>query len=206
MNPLKGLRALLGGTVRESPPPVHTRVLMVCMGNICRSPTAEAVLRRKLQRAGLEQQVQVASAGTHGYHTGEAPDPRAIAAGARREYDLSTLRARPVKADDFLHFDLLLAMDESNLAWLQRKAPAGHRAQLGLLLAHARRYSEQEVPDPYYGPAAGFERVLDLIEDACDGVVALCGERGAALGAAAAATGPGAEPPAALAGSVPKLD
>lgn len=209
MSPFKGLRALLGGAAREAPSQVHTRVLMVCMGNICRSPSAEAVLRRKLQCAGLERQVLVASAGTHGHHMGEAPDPRAIAAGAKREYDLSALRARPVTADDFSRFDLLLAMDQSNLVWLQRKAPEGHGAQLGLLLAHARRYSEREVPDPYYGPAAGFERVLDLIEDACDGVVALCGERSAALKAAAAAAAaaePGAELPAALAGSAPKLD
>ena len=149
------------------------RVLMVCMGNICRSPTAEVVLRRKLQQAGLQGRVMVDSAGTHGYHTGEAPDPRAIAAGRRRGYDLASLRARPVQTEDFERFHWLLAMDEDNLAWLQRKAPPGHGAQVALLLAHAQRHrDETRVPDPYYGGPAGFDRVLDLVEDGCDGFVA----------------------------------
>ncbi len=146
------------------------RVLMVCMGNICRSPTAEAVLRRKLQEAGLQGQVLVDSAGTHGYHTGEAPDPRAIAAGVRRGYDLSRLQARPVQPEDFHRFHWLLAMDDANLAWLRHKAPDGHGARVELLLTHARRdRDETQVPDPYYGGPAGFDRVLDLVEDACDG-------------------------------------
>ncbi len=148
------------------------RVLMVCMGNICRSPTAEAVLRHKLQQAGLEGRVMVDSAGTHGYHSGEAPDPRAIAAGGRRGYNLSLLRARPVHPDDFTRFDWILAMDEDNLAWLQRKAPAGHQARIELLLAHPRGAGEEtQVPDPYYGGPAGFDRVLDLVETGCDGLV-----------------------------------
>lgn len=157
---------------------VHTRVLMVCMGNICRSPTAEAVLRGKLVRAGLAQHVLVDSAGTHGYHTGEGPDPRAVAAAARRGYDLGSLRARPVDVADFDRFDFVLAMDQNNLDWLRRKAPQTALAQVGLLLTHARRFGEREVPDPYYGPPAGFDRVLDLVEDACDGVIALCRSRG----------------------------
>jgi protein-tyrosine phosphatase len=148
------------------------RVLMVCMGNICRSPTAEAVLRRKLQQAGLQGQVLVDSAGTHGYHSGEAPDPRAIAAGTRRGYDLSPLRARPVQPDDFHRFDWVLAMDDDNLAWLQRKAPEGHGARMELLLAFASvPLGTTQVPDPYYGAPAGFDRVLDLVEGACDGLV-----------------------------------
>jgi protein-tyrosine phosphatase len=149
------------------------RVLMVCMGNICRSPTAEAVLRRKLRQAGLQGRVRVDSAGTHGYHTGEAPDPRAIERGAARGYELAGLRARPVQAADFGRFDWLLAMDESNLDWLRRNAPAGQGAELGLLMSHATRHpGTLAVPDPYYGAPAGFDHVLDLVEDACDGVVA----------------------------------
>ena len=150
----------------------RVRVLMVCMGNICRSPTAEAVLRRKLQQAGLQGQVLVDSAGTHGYHTGEGPDPRAVAAGSRRGYELAAINARPVQPDDFQRFDWLLAMDEDNLSWLQRKAPEGHQARIELLLAHARtQHDESQVPDPYFGGPAGFDRVLDLVEDACDGLV-----------------------------------
>ncbi|MBA4176735.1 MAG: phosphotyrosine protein phosphatase [Leptothrix sp. (in: Bacteria)] len=148
------------------------RVLMVCMGNICRSPTAEAVLRERLQRAGLARQVMVDSAGTLDHHRGEAPDPRAIRHAAQRGYDLSAQRARPVLADDFARFHWLLAMDEDNLAWLQRKAPPGHGARIELLMPHARRHTDVRfVPDPYYGGPAGFEHVLDLVEDACDGFV-----------------------------------
>jgi protein-tyrosine phosphatase len=149
------------------------RVLMVCMGNICRSPTAEGVLRDRLQRAGLQQRVAVDSAGTLDHHAGEPPDPRAQRHAALRGYDLSTQRARAVRAEDFSHFHWVLAMDEDNLAWLQRRAPPGSTARIGLLMPHARRFAGvQAVPDPYYGSAAGFERVLDLVEDACDGLVA----------------------------------
>ena len=148
-------------------------VLMVCMGNICRSPTAEGVLRHKLQQAGLARQVRVDSAGTHASHSGEGPDPRAVAAAARRGYDLSPLRARPMHPDDFQRYQWVLAMDQDNLAWLQRKAPEGHTANVGLLLAYALRHSSVEhVPDPYFGSPAGFDRVLDLVEDACEGLVA----------------------------------
>jgi len=149
------------------------RVLMVCMGNICRSPTAEGVLRDRLQRAGLQPRVAVDSAGTLDQHTGEPPDPRALRHAALRGYDLSAQRARAVRADDFTRFHWLLAMDEDNLSWLQRKAPPGSAARVELLMPYARRFAGiQAVPDPYYGSAAGFERVLDLVEDACDGFVA----------------------------------
>jgi protein-tyrosine phosphatase len=149
------------------------RVLMVCMGNICRSPTAEGVLRDRLQRAGLQQRVAVDSAGTLDHHAGEPPDPRAQRHAALRGYDLSSQRARAVRAEDFSRFHWLLAMDEDNLAWLQRRAPPGSTARIELLMPYARRFAEvQAVPDPYYGNAAGFERVLDLVEDACDGLVA----------------------------------
>jgi protein-tyrosine phosphatase len=116
-----------------------TRVLMVCMGNICRSPTAEGVLRAKLLAAGLQHRVEVDSAGTHGYHVREAPDPRAKAHAARRGYDLSPLRARRVVTEDFERFDHVLAMDEDNLAFLAEMAPKGSPAQVDLLMAFARQ-------------------------------------------------------------------
>jgi protein-tyrosine phosphatase len=149
-----------------------TRVLMVCMGNICRSPTAEGVLRAKLQAAGLHGHVEVDSAGTHGYHVREAPDARAQRHAAQRGYDLSALRARRVSAEDFERFHHVLAMDEDNIAFLREMAPPGSPAQLALLMSYARQpAAPREVPDPYYGAAEGFERVLDLVEDACDGLV-----------------------------------
>jgi protein-tyrosine phosphatase len=150
-----------------------TRILMVCMGNICRSPTAEAVLRAKLQKAGLAKQFEVDSAGTHGhYHAGEKPDGRAIKFAAARGYDLAKLRARRVVEQDYVRFDWLLAMDEDNLAHLRQGLPMGTTARLGLLMDHARRFAGvREVPDPYYGAPSGFERVLDLVEDACDGLI-----------------------------------
>ncbi len=149
-----------------------TRVLMVCMGNICRSPTAEGVLRAKLQAAGLQRWVEVDSAGTHGFHVREAPDPRAQRHAAKRGYDLSALRARRVVAEDFERFDHVLAMDGDNLAFLRELAPPGSPARLDLLLSYARSTAApRDVPDPYYGAAEGFERVLDLVEDACDGLV-----------------------------------
>ncbi|WP_342245744.1 low molecular weight protein-tyrosine-phosphatase [Pseudomonas sp. OTU5201] len=146
------------------------RVLFVCLGNICRSPTAEGVLRHKLREAGLAGQVQVDSAGTGDWHVGKAPDARTRVAAQRRGYDLSQLRARQVAVDDFGHFDLVLAMDESNLADLHRLRPGNAAAELDLFL---RRYQLEldEVPDPYYGGEAGFEQVLDLVEQACDALI-----------------------------------
>jgi protein-tyrosine phosphatase len=147
------------------------RVLMVCTGNICRSPTAEAVLRAKARAAGLERRLVVASAGICDYHVGEAPDRRAQAHAGRRGYDLSTLRARQVHDGDFRQFDWLLAMDRGHLSDLQAQAPAGHTARLALLLDFVAGEAGHDVPDPYYGPAEGFERVLDLVEAGCDGVL-----------------------------------
>ena len=148
------------------------RVLMVCMGNICRSPTAEGVLRAKLGKVGLDRHVEVDSAGTHGYHAGEPPDRRAQKHAASRGYDLSKMRARRVVAADFERFDWVLAMDADNLERLRQLRPEGAPARLGLLMEHARRHADvREVPDPYYGPPAGFERVLDLVEDACEGLL-----------------------------------
>ena len=163
----------LQGDDEPSPDAARVRVLMVCTGNICRSPTAEGVLRAKLQRAGLHGVVQVDSAGTLGYHAGEAPDARAIRHAAQRGYDIAGLRARPVLPQDFMQFHRLLAMDEDNLDWLQRKAPPGALARVEPLLMHASRHpGVTVVPDPYYGGPAGFDHVLDLVEDACDGLVA----------------------------------
>ncbi len=146
------------------------KVLFVCLGNICRSPTAEGVLRHKLRAAGLEDRVQVDSAGTGDWHVGKVPDSRTRIAAQRRGYDLSALRARQVEAADFQRFDLILAMDQSNLRNLQALRPAGAQADLDLYL---RRYelALDEVPDPYYGGEDGFEQVLDLIEQASEALL-----------------------------------
>lgn len=168
------LKQWLSGGLPEPPPAggAGPRILMVCTGNICRSPTAEGVLRSKLVRAGVAAHVD--SAGTHGYHTAEPPDPRAVKAAAARGYDLSRLKARPLRPADWTDFDWLLAMDDGHLEWLFKRAPnPADRARVGLLMPLAPRLAaEREVPDPYYGGPEGFERVLDLVEDACDGVVA----------------------------------
>ena len=163
---------LKGGEPTPDDSAVTTRILMVCTGNICRSPTAEGVLRAKLQQAGLQAQVRVDSAGTQGYHTAERPDPRAIQAAAKRGYNIAALQARPMRPEDFSHFDWLLAMDQTHLDWLHKRGPEGATARCALLMPMARQCGNlTEVPDPYFGGPAGFERVLDLLEDACDGVV-----------------------------------
>ena len=144
---------------------------MVCTGNICRSPMAEAVLRAKLQRSGLADAVSVDSAGTHGFHKGTPADPRAVAQASRRGYLLDGLKSRPLVADDFTRFDLLLAMDHDNLATLQKRCPPGDQHRLQLLLAHAPQLGADTVPDPYFGAVAGFDLALDLIEPACDGLL-----------------------------------
>jgi protein-tyrosine phosphatase len=147
------------------------RILMVCMGNICRSPTAEGVVRAHIEKAGLGHAVELDSAGTHGYHVGEPPDGRTRKAAAKRGYDLSKLRARRVKDADFLRFDLILAMDRDNLTLLRQACPADQQHRLGLFLDHAREIDDDEVPDPYYGGPEGFERVLDLVEAGAVGLI-----------------------------------
>jgi protein-tyrosine phosphatase len=148
------------------------RVLMVCTGNICRSPTAEGVLRRKLADAGLDSRVKVESAGTVDYHVGSPPDRRAQDSALRRGYDLSRQRARQVHARDFERFDLLLGMESEHVEWLVDSCPPHLVDRIGLLMDHApARPRGSGVPDPYYGAPAGFERVLDLVEEACDGLV-----------------------------------
>ncbi len=146
------------------------KILFVCMGNICRSPTAEGVFRHYVNEAGLEARIEIDSAGTHAYHTGEPPDRRAQAAAERRGMSLDGIRARRVSVDDYERFDLIVAMDEDNLARLNEEAPEEHSAQLRLFLEYGAG-DENEVPDPYYGGAAGFERVLDLVEEASRGLL-----------------------------------
>ncbi|HCE4578163.1 low molecular weight protein-tyrosine-phosphatase [Vibrio parahaemolyticus] len=139
------------------------RILVVCMGNICRSPTGEAVLRAKAKELGVD--VDIDSAGTIGYHTGNTPDSRAMAAGKQRGYSFKGMRARQVSVQDFEDFDLVLAADKANLADLLDICPAEHRHKVSLFLSHSNS-SYDEIPDPYYGEDDGFELVLDLIEEA----------------------------------------
>ena len=146
-------------------------VLFVCMGNICRSPTAEAVFRHYVENAGLAEFIRIDSAGTHDYHIGDPPDLRTQRAAQQRGYDMSGLRGRQVDAGDFMRFDYVLAMDRANLAILQSLAPTGSDTQARLFLEYARHHAGREVPDPYYGGADGFERVLDMVEDAAEGLL-----------------------------------
>lgn len=147
-------------------------VLFVCMGNICRSPTAEGVFRRKVEQAGLSDRIYIDSAGTHAYHIGEPPDRRSQRHAQQRGYDLSHLRARQVQDEDFARFDLLLAMDQDNLAELYRRCPPPLKSRCQLFLHFAPQAHAIAVPDPYYGGADGFERVLDLVEQGSEGLLA----------------------------------
>ena len=146
-------------------------ILFVCLGNICRSPTAEGVFRARAARAGLADRLEIDSAGTGDWHVGQPPDRRAIAAAATRGYDLASLRARQVAADDFHRFDWILAMDRANLRELAALRPRAYAGHVGLFLDVAPELDVREVPDPYYGGADGFERVLDLIETASDALI-----------------------------------
>jgi len=146
-------------------------VLFVCTGNICRSPTAEGVFRKLVADAGLAHAIRSASAGTHAYHVGEAPDRRAQAAARSRGYDLSGIKARRIAQDDFSAFDHILAMDRDHHEILARLAPASSAHKVELFLAYARRAKALDVPDPYYGGPEGFQLVLDLIEDAAEGLL-----------------------------------
>jgi protein-tyrosine phosphatase len=146
------------------------RILFFCMGNICRSPVVEAVVRKRLAAAGLD--IEVASAGTENYHVGQRADARAIASARAAGYDLSAHRARQLAATDFLHYDHLLAMDQVNLRAAQRIARDDGNGRLGLFLPHAGLADPAEVPDPYYGSAADFRRVIDLAERGAEGLIA----------------------------------
>jgi len=147
------------------------RILFVCMGNICRSPTAEGVFRKLVQERAPHFEVEIDSAGTHGYHVGDPPDRRAIAAAARRGVDLGGLRARTVEDADFEAFDLLVAMDQLNREVLLDRSPDEYRERIRLMLEFAPSTDLEDVPDPYYGGAVGFERVLDLVEEASTGLL-----------------------------------
>ena len=142
------------------------RVLVVCTGNICRSPTGEGVLRHLAAKRGLQERVAVRSAGTHDYHVGDAPDPRSVRHAGKRGYDLSAQRAQQVTREHFGEYDYILAMDRGHLRILRQMAPEGAKARLGLFLEASARWNGADVPDPYYGGAEGFEEVLDMVEEA----------------------------------------
>lgn len=148
-----------------------TKILFVCLGNICRSPMAEGTFRHLVKEQGLEDRVEIDSAGTGAWHVGEPPDRRATAAARHRGIDLSGQKARKVRPDDFEHYDYILAMDQENHMNLLRMAPDEHRHKVELFLSYAPDQPEREVPDPYYGGDQGFEHALDLVEAASRGLL-----------------------------------
>lgn len=152
-------------------------LLFVCMGNICRSPTAEGVMRHRLQQLGLVERITVDSAGTHNYHPGKPPDARTQKHAALRGYDLAPLRARQIVEADFARFDLILTMDWDNQALTESICPPAHTRKVRRLAEFFQRHSDTVVPDPYYGGPDDFERVLDLVEDAAEGLIAHCRQR-----------------------------
>ncbi len=144
------------------------RILFICLGNICRSPTAEGILRRLVRERELEHRFEIDSAGTGDWHIGCPPDPRAQHASLQRGIDISSLRARQVSAADLARFDSVIAMDLNNLQQLKKLAPVSHHHKIRLLLDYTDTPDHREVPDPYYGGNHGFDRMIDLLEDACD--------------------------------------
>jgi low molecular weight protein-tyrosine phosphatase len=148
-------------------------VLFVCTANICRSPTAEGVLRRMLEQQGIAGQLEIDSAGTHDYHVGAPPFPAAVEIAKRRGYDIKHLIARRVAPGDFDHFDMILAMDRLNIAGLRTIAPTRSKQKIELLLEYGDKFHGGEIPDPYNGPEKGFELALDMIEDGCMGLMEL---------------------------------
>jgi len=169
---IQGIRSgvQIEGRVRLLYKQSMTSVLFVCMGNICRSPTAEGVFRHFVEEAGLADSVEIESAGTHAYHINEPPDRRAKAAAERRGFSMADIHARRVREDDFERFDYIVAMDRDNFTSLESQADTEHEHKIRLFLDFSAGH-ETEIPDPYYGGAAGFERVLDLIEDASRGLL-----------------------------------
>lgn len=148
-----------------------TRILLVCLGNICRSPTAQGVVENMVCDAGLEDKVEIDSAGTYGAHIGESPDRRATGMAARFGYDIQNQRARQIAFRDFQEFDYILVMDNDNLQALKSQCPPKFHKKIALFLSYAKGARVQEVPDPYYGGEAGFEKVLRLIEEASQGLI-----------------------------------
>ena len=151
--------------------PAPMRVLMVCMGNICRSPTAQGVLEHLVAQQGWHPIIQIDSAGTHDYHIGLPPDTRSQQHARARGYDLSSQRARQLLRNDFSRFDWVLVMDADNERIARALCPPQHQPKIHRLAAFCQRHQAQEVPDPYYGGPAGFEQVLDMLEDACQGLL-----------------------------------
>lgn len=157
------------------------KIMFVCMGNICRSPTAHAILQHKVDQQGLSDRVQIASSGTHAYHIGDPPDSRSQALASQRGVDMSSLRAQKISINDYDDFDWILAMDQENLDLINYYAPESGSelgpdqqtpAQIALLMSFSEKYPDiSEVPDPYYGGAQGFEHVFDIVDDACDGLI-----------------------------------
>ena len=152
-------------------------ILFVCMGNICRSPSAEGFFATALQNSSFREQVSIDSAGTHGYHIGQAPDSRAVATALNFGVDISHLRARKVGASDFEHYDLIIAMDRNNLEDLQRMRPKGSRASLQMMMQYHPETHPEEVPDPYYGGMEGFTYMCNLLESATRGLLESIGKR-----------------------------
>lgn len=178
MKAIKDALGRLGGDKRgAAPETADFRLLFVCMGNICRSPTAQGVFEKVLGERAPDLVVHIDSAGTHGYHVGEAPDPRACRAAERRGIDLTTQRARRVAVEDFERFDLILCMDKLNHVTLIDLAPPHYHERVRLLLEFAADRGGGDVPDPYYGGSNGFEHVLDLVEEASLGLVEYLLER-----------------------------
>lgn len=150
---------------------LKTKILFVCMGNICRSPSAEGILRTMLKNANIDHLVEVASAGTHAYHVGEAPDARALTVAKKRGFDMGGITSRQVNQDDFMDYDYILAMDWDTQGLLQQQAPKIHKHKIQLAMRYAGDSEEAVVPDPYYGGPEGFTKVFDLLEDACSGLL-----------------------------------
>lgn len=147
------------------------KVLLICMGNICRSPTAHAVFRHLVTEHGLSEVIEIDSAGTHAYHIGNPPDNRSMQTARKRGIDMSDLRARQVDLGDFYHYDYLIAMDDYNMSLLTEQAPRDMKHKLSLFLSFAPHLNQREVPDPYYGGADGFELVFDMVQAASEGLL-----------------------------------
>jgi protein-tyrosine phosphatase len=168
----------------EVPIGMKTKILFVCMGNICRSPTAQGVFQSLVKAGNLQDFVVSDSAGTHDFHAGEAPDQRAINAASKRGYELSASVARKIELGDFSDYDYILAMDWENLALLQRLCPRGLQHKLQLLMRFATEFEAATINDPYHGGPQGFEQALDYIEDACNGLMEVVRRRATMVAAA----------------------
>jgi len=148
----------------------HLSVLFVCMGNICRSPAAEGIFQAMVEKAGLASRISCDSAGTIGFHSAQQPDSRVRSSAAKRGYHL-TGRSRQIQREDYDRFDYIIAMDRENFEDINRRRPDGQDVNIRMMCDYAKQYKDTEVPDPYYGGQRGFEHVLDLLEDACSGLL-----------------------------------